>query len=205
MLAKWQYPNLWKKMIHSSYLCSCLHVECHTFFAHTMWSMINCFTKLFSSIREIIILEWFAFFLLVPYFLCWYFSTNEEKYIFIKIYLNIFQKSKFMTYEFQAQTFILLKFFSVLRLLSKRTLCNVNYIIIIMYAYYMHSVVYFLGERSKCSQINLPLINFNRFIFPLGVMKCELRSAYIFKNYARRAQIQINKKEFWEFQQQQHY
>ena len=75
-------------------------------------------------------------------------------------------------------------------------ICNVNYIIIIMYAYYMHSVVYFLGERSKCSQINLPLINFNRFIFPLGVMKCELRSAYIFKNYARRAQIQINKKEF---------
>ena len=60
----------------------------------------------------------------------------------------------------------------------------------------MHSVVYFLGERSKCSQINLPLINFNRFIFPLGVMKCELLSAYIFKNYARRAQIQINKKEF---------
>ena len=63
MLSKWQYPNLWKKMIHSSYLCSCLHVECHTFFAHTMWSMINCFTKLFSSIREIIILERFSFFL----------------------------------------------------------------------------------------------------------------------------------------------
>ena len=57
----------------------------------------------------------------------------------------------------------------------------------------MHNVVYFLGERSKCStcsQINLPLINFNRFIFPLGVMKCELRSAYIFKNYARRADKQ---------------
>ena len=72
----------------------------------------------------------------------------------------------------------------------------------------MHSIVHFWGERSKCStcsQINLPLINFNRFIFPLGVMKCELRSAYIFKNYARRAQIQINKKEFLEFQQQQNY
>ena len=119
----------------------------------------------------------------------------------MKFILTFFKKANsIMTYEFHAQTFILLKFFSVLRLLSKRTLCNVNYIIIIMYAYYyMHSVVYFLGERSKCStcsQINLPLINFNRFIFPLGVVKCELRSAYIFKNYARRAQIQINKKEF---------
>ena len=38
-------------MIHSSYLCSCLHVHvvCHTFFAR----MINCFTKLFST-RKII-------------------------------------------------------------------------------------------------------------------------------------------------------
>ena len=96
------------------------------------------------------------FFYIVPYtlcwlysFLCWYFPTNEEKHTFIKIYLNIFQKSKFMTYEFHAQTFILFKFFFCAETYKQRTLCNVNYIIIIMYAYYMHSVVYFWGKEAN--------------------------------------------------------
>ena len=95
MLAKWQYPNLWKKMIHSSYLCSCLHVECHTFFAHTMWSMINCFTKLFSSIREIIILERFGFFLhsTLLIFCADIFQRKKKNIYLLKFILTFFKKA----------------------------------------------------------------------------------------------------------------